>query len=182
VFSALKSIGSYVEGSGIDQLWVETGMFSPTTVRQVLEGKHLYRAMEAHMVTLMALYFIFFQTLWANAPEDKTGIEEASAELNEEFRNWKASSRLPEAHAKLVSALEKSSILWKMEKYDEHASGMARFLRNYVKQFECILHFVRASRQGQWDLHLAAHEELAKYFFAHDHLNYARLSPVYVAE
>ena len=32
VFSALKAIGRYIECSGIDQLWVETGMYSPTTV------------------------------------------------------------------------------------------------------------------------------------------------------
>ena len=33
VFSALKAIGRYIECSGIDQLWVEAGMYSPTTRR-----------------------------------------------------------------------------------------------------------------------------------------------------
>ena len=28
----------YIQCSGINQLWVEAGMYSPTTVRQIIEG------------------------------------------------------------------------------------------------------------------------------------------------
>ena len=40
IFSALKAIGRYtsIECSGIHQLWVEAGMYSRTTVRQIIEG------------------------------------------------------------------------------------------------------------------------------------------------
>ena len=30
----LKTIGSYIEGSGIDQAWIEADLYSPTTVKQ----------------------------------------------------------------------------------------------------------------------------------------------------
>ena len=75
IFSALKAIGRYIECSGIDQLLVEAGMYSPTTVRQIIEGKHLYRAMEAHMVTLITLYSLLLPALWDNGIEGKTGRE-----------------------------------------------------------------------------------------------------------
>ena len=47
--------------------------------------------------------------------------------------------------------------------------------------FEVLLPFLRASRQGLWKLHLASLNEMVKYFFAHDQINYARLTPVYLA-
>ena len=82
----------------------------------------------------------------------------------------------------MVAAIEQVGFLTNFNNADEHLSGMNSFLRNYMNQFECTLRHIRASRQGEWRLHLAAKEELCKYFFAHDHLNYASLSPVYCAE
>lgn len=59
---------------------------------------------------------------------------------------------------------------------------MACFLRNDMKQFECTLLHVCASRQRIWSLHLATQEELSKYFCAHDHFNNAQFNPVYCEE
>ena len=49
-----------------------------------------------------------------------------------------------------------------------------------MKQFQTILQFVRATRERNISLHLESLEALTKYFFAHDHLNYARLMPLYM--
>ena len=182
VFSALKAIGRYIECSGIDQLWVEAGMYSPTTVRQIFEGKHLYRAMEAHMVTLITLYSLLIPALWDNGFDGKSEIEKAASDVNVSSRNTQERLQIKEAHVKMVAALEQVGFLADLNQIDEHLTGMHSFLRNYMKQFESILRHIRASRQGEWRLHLAAQEELCKYFFAHDHLNYARLSPLYCAE
>lgn len=56
VFWTPTAVGKYVEGSSIDQAWVEAGLYSPTTVTQILNGKHMYQALEAHTVILLALY------------------------------------------------------------------------------------------------------------------------------
>ena len=46
--------------------------------------------------------------------------------------------------------------------------------------FEILILFMRSSRQCNWDLHLASLHEFTKYFFAHDQLNYAWHSPMYL--
>eukprot|EP00795_Rhopilema_esculentum_P016886 gene16886-8363_t len=51
-----------------------------------------------------------------------------------------------------------------------------------MRQIECLLRFIRASREGNFRLHLASAEELIKYLFAHDIYKYARLTPYHVAE
>ena len=48
--------------------------------------------------------------------------------------------------------------------------------------FETVLLFIRATRQQQWNLHLSSLHILCKYFFAFDMINYARLTPVYIAQ
>lgn len=51
VFWAMAALGQYVEGSGIDQAWVEAGLYSPAIVSQIINGKNVYRALEAHRST-----------------------------------------------------------------------------------------------------------------------------------
>ncbi len=70
VFWALAALEKYVEGSGIDQASVKAGLYSPTTVSQILNGKHMYRSLEAHMVTLIALYNLYFQSFLTKDPDE----------------------------------------------------------------------------------------------------------------
>ena len=60
--------------------------------------------------------------------------------------------------------------------------GLAKFLANYMKQVQCLLHIISACRQGDWEGYLAALDEQIKYFFAHDLFHYARLMPVHLAQ
>ena len=182
VFAALHALGKYVEASGIDQAWVESGMYSPTTVRQILDGKHIYRAMEAHMVTTLTLYNIMLESLFEQYPVEKDYIQCGAMALTTEFAKWSESSCLKEKHSDLMKTLAGCNLLKKIQEYDTSSQGTARFVRNYAKQFECILRYIRASRQGLWRLHLSSQEELNKYFLSHDLQHYGRLSPVYCAE
>ena len=66
-----------------------------------------------------------------------------------------------------------------MQKFDESLSNQAYFLRNVIA---ALLLCTRAPRQGKWEFHLKSIELMLPYFFTHDQLNYARLSPAYLAE
>ena len=52
VFALLKSLGRYIEGSGLDDVWIEKGLYGPAVIRQIFGGKHLKRGVEAHLVNL----------------------------------------------------------------------------------------------------------------------------------
>ena len=51
-----------------------------------------------------------------------------------------------------------------------------------MKIVENFLLFIRASREGNWKLHLASVDSFVKYFFAHDLHNHARYIPIHLAE
>jgi hypothetical protein len=48
---ALRCLGKTIEGSGIDEAWVEVEVYSSVTVDQIINGNHYRRALEAHEVT-----------------------------------------------------------------------------------------------------------------------------------
>ena len=60
VFSMLKCIGKYIEDSGLDRLFTEAGLYGENTMSQILAGKHLKRAMEAHTTMYLALFQFTF--------------------------------------------------------------------------------------------------------------------------
>ena len=57
----------------------------------------------------------------------------------------------------------------------------AKYLYSFMKVFEILISFIRASRQNDWNLHLVSLNDFCKCFFAHDQLNYAGAIPLYLA-
>ena len=63
VFAFLKVLGKYISCSGLDQILVEAGVYGPTTLSQILDGKHMKRGFEAHMVLYLSLAKLFSESL-----------------------------------------------------------------------------------------------------------------------
>ena len=56
MIAALKCLGKYIEGCGLDLLWEISGVYGSATVRQILEGRHIFRRIEVHTITVLAVY------------------------------------------------------------------------------------------------------------------------------
>ena len=62
--------------------------------------------------------------------------------------------------------MQDGGLLKKIKQFDEVLNYQAKCLRNYMKMFEVLLLFIRASREENWELHLAFLELTIPYFFA----------------
>jgi len=51
VMAALRAVGNAIEDSGLDEAWSGADIYGSITTRQILEVKHMKRALEAHMTT-----------------------------------------------------------------------------------------------------------------------------------
>jgi len=92
VFWALSALGKYIEGSGIDQAWVEAGLYSPTTVTNIFNGKQMYRSLEAHTATLITLYSLYFQRFLKAEPVIRAQLHESSIGLREAYKRHRHAS------------------------------------------------------------------------------------------
>lgn len=44
LFNFLKAIGQHYENAGLDDVWVESGLFAENSIESMMEGKSYYRA------------------------------------------------------------------------------------------------------------------------------------------
>lgn len=183
VMAALRAIGAYIDNSGIDTCWIEAELYGPSTVKQILGGKHVKRAQTAHMITLQALFLMYHEAVMEEDPNSHRSLEESVTQLSDACANG-SKDAVKEAHDRLVSTIESQKIIEKMDVFDKEKekSPLFKVVRQYMRMVMEMMTFIRAVRTGDWALHLEALEVFTKYFFAHDMLNYARMIPVYLAE
>lgn len=89
------------------------------------------------------------------------------------------------AQNNMQAVLESNEVLEAMANFDERKeakSPLFKFVRRYMRMIMLIYTFIRATRDGQFELHLSSLDEMCIYFFAHDKQKYARLAPRYLAE
>lgn len=134
------------------------------------------RALEAHYITVLALSKIYVSKKIAT-----TGCEEIKKALNRLNSQIK---EMVQTHSEndfsaLTDAFDKLKI-FDLFGGSLNPTKMELFVLNYIKQFDTILRFIRATRVGDVELHLESLRDLLIYFFAHNHLNYARLLPLYL--
>ena len=147
---ALACIGDYIEGSGIDQAWIEAGMYSATTaIKQVLKGKHLYRSLDCHFITTISMYNLYFQQFLKKFPNEHQLIVELSNTLKDGYEN-DVNSETP---GNLVKIINEDAVWFdrvvgvasKIAIYKKDMNPIQTFLFNYIKQFETTLLFIRAT-------------------------------------
>ena len=51
-----------------------------------------------------------------------------------------------------------------------------------MKMVETLLNFIRANREGNWNLHLQSFANMLPWMTVYDHTNYARWGTIYLAE
>ena len=184
VFAVLKTLGKIIDGSGLDQSFIEARIYGPNTVEQIKNGKHMKRSFEGFLTLYVSLYKIYLNDLINQnlliEKELREGVITAITGLND-YRNAEK-VELIKTHESLVAILQSLNFQEIQNNFDASLNHEAQFLRIFMRMFEYLLLFIRATRQQMWELHLASLHELVKYFFAFDMQNYARLTPVYLAE
>ena len=61
VFAILKVIEKYIESSGLDSMFLESGTYGEVTLKQILQGKHMRRKVGGNISMHLALTRICFK-------------------------------------------------------------------------------------------------------------------------
>ena len=178
VFAFLKVIGKYMNGSGIDRLLTEADIYNQPAIDQIIDGNHMKRAIEAHMIIYLALWRVLLDRFFVEFPNESQQMKEQV----DGIVNYSLDKITKSSFEKSVTALSANgSFFESLKSFDDGLSQQSLYLRKFMKMFELLLQFIRANRQEDWELHLTTLNAMIPYFFAHDQLNYARLSPLYLA-
>ena len=137
------------------------------------------------MFTLIALYNLYFHSYLTSDPEERPPLHSVSTLIGEAYHRdinqiTEKKKYLIDAIREVMTVFESRAITNKLAEFEGNANKMQHFVLNYMKQFEMIILFVRSTIEQDLQLHMESLESLTKYFFAHDHQNYARLLPLYI--
>jgi len=59
-FNFLKSIGKHMDSAGLDDLWIEAGIYAANTTKTMLDGKAYCHAVRGHQLT----HEVFWHFKW----------------------------------------------------------------------------------------------------------------------
>ena len=172
VMAELYCIGAYIENSGIDFCWTEADLYGPTTVKQIIEGKHVKRGVEAHMITLQALFTLYQEAFFQEHPDLLGRLTNAAVQLDHSCRDGSC-EEIQQAHLEMVQTIESLSVMEEMTHFDSQKEGqpLSVAMRQYMQMVMEMVLFIRSVRTGDWNLHLTALEAFTTHFFNNNNNN-----------
>ena len=117
------------------------------------------------MVTLIALYNLYFHSFLTSDPEERPALHSVSTLLGEAYHREINQSAEQKKYLigdirEVMAGFESRGITKKLAEFEGNANKMQHFVLNYMKQFEMILLFVRSTRQQDRQLHMESLESL----------------------
>ncbi|KAJ8034477.1 hypothetical protein HOLleu_21334 [Holothuria leucospilota] len=186
ILNYLSLIGKKYEGSGLEDLLIESDVYGSATVAAIMRGKSYNRSVRAHKLVMEALFRLLWRSFVKWLSERNTSFD-LQADLTETIKNCQAAVREGmnvlgsfEMLTRVVSSLEVEFSNFKEE--SKARSRLFAFWNDYIDMIQLLLQFLRAERRGDWLLHLSVTAAMTPHFFAFDRPNYSRWLPVYLAD
>lgn len=175
--SFLACLGKRFRDAGLQDILIESEIVATGSVNGVLTGKHYNRAVRSHKLMSDALQRMRLETyLHSLAEDDANKVEQLIKELQEAFP-------FP-AYYDIINSERFIEFELSFHKFLETNRNKPtfQFWNSYLDMVENLLLFLRATREGNWDLHLASVRRMLPWLFAYDHINYSRYLSVYWLE
>jgi len=114
LFNFLKTIGQHIDSAGLDDIWVEAGLFARNSTEQMLDGKAYYRAIRGHVLPYEALFRIRWQMFldWLQSTNRQLNLDTELHNLEEAFTDDGSDSPrcLHELVLQLTNAMQRENM------------------------------------------------------------------------
>ena len=174
----LACIGKRFKDAGLTDIIIEAGVIAKGSVNGVMNGHHYNRSMRVHKLMLDALCKLQWEAYVENlSAEEKVVIHSIVERLELGYKRREIADVINDGEFQgLVSAFR--SFTHKM--CTENATFA--FWSTYLSMVENVLLLTRATRTGNWDLHISIIKRILPWMFAYDRPNYARYLSAYYLE
>ena len=186
ICNLLSIIGKRFQDAGLSDVCIESGILAGGSVCGVMEGKVYNRAVRIHKYIYEALMRLVWKQFvpWLTVNHaDKVGklrvLQVKVSDMVNEVELRQCESILNSDPFKEIH------LIWMQYlQYLRSENGpLSCFWMSYIDIVgDVLLGLIRASREGNWQLHLYAIRNMIPWCFAYDKINYARYLPVYYAQ
>lgn len=176
-------IGKYLKGSGIENVFIETGLFGVNVTEQMLSGTHYTRAIKGFFILSEALLRLQFNEFFSDQQQEKFNKE---IKVLQEFKEEMSCGNVDKSQLKLKEFCALSENLLsefaQFRKKRSIESDLFKYWDIVLTLISIVRDLIRADREGNWLLHLETMKKLQPIFQAMDRINYARWSSVYLED
>lgn len=176
----LSCIGKYLKNSGVDNIFIETGLFGVNVTDQILAGTNYARSVKAYSYLCEALQRMQLDEFLTEERLAKYEDQIITIELLRE--NYAANDidscpQLAKEFKETCSELLSEFRDFVVKRCKE--SELYNYWNSVVILINLMQNLIRADRTGDWDLHLETVEKLLPIFHVMDRTNYSRWCSVY---
>ena len=136
-------IGTHTKDSGLVETWTESRIFGINAASQVMAGKSFERANRVHKLTLQAMWQVLL-------PKQHSYLEVEDADLDEFLIATQDINDVVE----LVSSDRFQRCMKSFVDFISKDNPTNKFWWQYMEMVSILLQYIRAQRDGIWDLHL----------------------------
>ena len=163
---------------------IESSVYGSNSVSKILKGKTYIRSVRAHKILFEALTRLRWDSFidWLVSQDN---VEFDTREINQLLvacQNLDGEN-FQQCIFRLSQLLD--PVVDQLKCYRNQQSELSAtfvYWEQYIGMVEILLCYIRAEREGDWNLHLESVAQMIPYFFAYDHLNYARWASVYLID
>ena len=179
----LAVIGKRFGDAGLRDLLIESRIIGSGSLNGVLEGKHYNRALRTHKIVVEALMRLNWQAfIQCERESPHTSITRQMEAVEVALQNVRKGLTSVSIQV-LYDSPELKDLLQSLEQFNGSTRGkMGKFWQSYIEMVSLLLRFIRATREGDWNLHLVCVKDMLPWMFAYDRINYARYLPVYLCD
>ena len=170
----LALIGKVFQESGLEDVFIESGLYGSSSTMALLQGKSYNRRIRGHKLVMEALLRLQWEA-FCSWIKKGGGVDDTEDEgsLNLDLVN-----SVVERYRAATSSEEKKEAYHVLCNSTKHVGNLFKFWDKYIEMVLLLLKFIRAEREGDWEQHLKVTTKMIPYFFAMDRLNYSRWLPV----
>jgi len=183
VCTLLAIIRKLFQDAGLKDLCIESGVIAEGSIEGVLEGNKYNRAVQFHKLLCEALLRLAWNGFgeWI-ASNDKGNTFASAMKLIEVFSDDISQKTFGEVLS--YPSFEALAILFQkyLDSLRTNGGDLAAYWMMYIDVVQIMLNLLRASREGDWSLHLSAIYDLIPWCFSYDQQNYARYLSCYNSE
>lgn len=151
-------INKRFQDAGLKDFFIETGVVAEGSVSAVLEGRNYNRGVCTHKLVYEAFMRValegFYPWLDKSCPEDSTRVQKCLYDITNLTDDWREETHDTVIQSKVFQHF--SELFDEYTDHLRHTNGpLSAFWMSYIDMVELLLQMIRASRERNWDLHLA---------------------------
>lgn len=175
--SFLAILGKRFGDAGLQDVFIESQLVAENSISRVISGHHYNRCIRAHKIMAEALQNLRWQVFIDQFDHECPLYSDIIQNLTMSFKEQN-----------FLNCLSDSNVDKIMNMYTDFVTKQCsgnptfEFWSTYLEMVELLLLFQRATREGNWYLHLSAILSMMPWYFAYDRVNYSRYLPAYWME